>query len=124
MPTKSDLYAGSQGQPGARHCRLELRYRFLQVRLRRLRVNRRRHDVHLGLAQQARGERAPRFRNVTTYLPRSRISLRITRIVVNNVTKTVYVQMTMDVSPLFPEFLNARPTSAWGEAQVRVSGRR
>jgi hypothetical protein len=42
--------------------------------------------------------------------------------VVNDTTKTVYVQMTADVSPLFPEFLQARPISAWGEAQVRVSG--
>ena len=51
------------------------------------------------------------------------ISPTITRIVVNNVTKTVYVQMTADVSPLFPEFLQVSPISAWGEAQVRVSGR-
>ena len=40
-----------------------------------------------------------------TYLPGTGISPRITRIVVNNTTKTVYVQMTADVSPLFPEFL-------------------
>ena len=61
-------------------------------------------------------------RNIT-YLPGTGISPRITRIVVNNTTKTVYVQMTADVSPLFPEFLQVRPISAWGEAQVRVSGR-
>jgi uncharacterized membrane protein len=61
-------------------------------------------------------------RNIT-YLPGTGISPRITRIVVNNTTKTVYVQMTADVSPLFPEFLQVRPVSAWGEAQVRVSGR-
>jgi uncharacterized membrane protein len=61
-------------------------------------------------------------RNVT-YLPGTGISPRITRIVVNNTTKTVYVQMTTDVSPLFPEFLQVRPISVWGEAQVRVSGR-
>ena len=57
-----------------------------------------------------------------TYLPGTGISPRITRIVVNNTAKTVYVQMTADVSPLFPEFLQVRPISAWGEAQVRVSG--
>ena len=61
-------------------------------------------------------------RNIT-YLPRTGISPRITRIVVNNTTKTVYVQMTADVSPLFPEFLNARPILAWGEAQVRIERR-
>jgi uncharacterized membrane protein len=61
-------------------------------------------------------------RNIT-YLPETGISPRVTRIVVNNTTKTVYVQMTADVSPLFPEFLRVRPISAWGEAQVRVSGR-
>jgi uncharacterized membrane protein len=61
-------------------------------------------------------------RNIT-YLPRVGISPRITRIVVNNTTKTVYVQMTADVSPLFPEFLNVPPISAWGEAQVRMSER-
>ena len=61
-------------------------------------------------------------RNIT-YLTGAGISPRITRIVVNNVTKTVYVQMVADVSPLFPEFLNVQPISAWGEAQVRVSGR-
>jgi hypothetical protein len=60
-------------------------------------------------------------RNIT-YLPGTDISPRITRIVVNNTTKTVYVQMTADVSPLFPEFLQVRPISAWGEAQVRVFG--
>lgn len=58
-------------------------------------------------------------RNIT-YLPRMGISSRITRVVVNNATKTVYVQMTADVSPLFPEFLHVRPISAWGEAQVRI----
>ena len=57
-----------------------------------------------------------------TYLPGTDILPGITRIVVNNTTKTVYVQMTADVSPLFPEFLQVRPISAWGEAQVRVSG--
>lgn len=61
-------------------------------------------------------------RNIT-YLPGTGISPRIMRIVVNNTTKTVYVQMTADVSPLFPEFLQVRPVSAWGETQVRVSGR-
>ena len=61
-------------------------------------------------------------RNIT-YLPGTGIAPRITRITVNNTTKTVYVQMTADVSPLFPEFLQVRPISAWGEAQVRVSGR-
>ena len=60
-------------------------------------------------------------RNIT-YLSDMGISPRITRIVVNNATKTVYVQMTADVSPLFPEFLQVKPISAWGEAQVRVSG--
>ena len=59
----------------------------------------------------------------TNYLPGTGISPRITRIVVNNTTKTVYVQMTADVSPLFPGFLQVRPISAWGEAQVWVSGR-
>jgi len=58
-------------------------------------------------------------RNVT-YLPGTGISPRSTRIVVNNTTKTVYVQMTADVLPLFPEFLQVRPISAWGEAQVRI----
>jgi hypothetical protein len=43
--------------------------------------------------------------------------------VVNNTTKTVYVQMTADVSPLFPEFLQVRPVSAWGEAEARMSER-
>jgi Flp pilus assembly protein TadG len=57
------------------------------------------------------------------YLPRAGISPRITRIVVNNVTKTVFVQMQADVSPLFPDFLNVRPISVWGEAQVRMSRR-
>jgi uncharacterized membrane protein len=60
-------------------------------------------------------------RNIT-YLPGTGISPRITRIVVNNTTKTVYVQMKADVPPLFPEFLQVRPISTWGEAQVRVSG--
>jgi hypothetical protein len=50
-------------------------------------------------------------RNVT-YLPGTGISPRITRIVVNNTTKTVYVQMTADVSPLFPEFLQVSRNSA------------
>jgi hypothetical protein len=59
-------------------------------------------------------------RNIT-YLPRAGISPRITHIVVNNTTKTVYVQMTADVSLLFPEFLRVRPISTWGEAQVRIS---
>jgi uncharacterized membrane protein len=53
-------------------------------------------------------------RNIT-YLPGTGISPRITRIVVNNTTKTVYVHMTADVSPLFPEFLQVRPIPAWGE---------
>lgn len=50
---------------------------------------------------------------------------RITRVVVNNTTKTVYVQMTVDVSPLFPEFLQVSSNSAWGEAgsHRRRSGR-
>jgi len=61
-------------------------------------------------------------RNIT-YLPDTGISPRITRIVVNNTTKTVYVQMTADVSPLFPKFLQVRPISTWGEAQVRASER-
>jgi uncharacterized membrane protein len=61
-------------------------------------------------------------RNIT-YLPGTGISPTITRIVVNNTTKTVYVQMTADVSPLFPEFLQVRPISAWGEAQLRMSKR-
>jgi hypothetical protein len=39
--------------------------------------------------------------------------------VVNSTAKTVYVQMTADVSALFPEFLQVRPISVWGEAQVR-----
>jgi hypothetical protein len=56
----------------------------------------------------------------TTYLPGAGISPRITYVVVNVATKAVYVQMTADVSPLFPEFLQVRPTSAWGEAQVWV----
>ena len=59
----------------------------------------------------------------TTYLPGTGISPRITRIVVNNTTRTVYVQMEADVSPLFPDYLRVKPFSAWGEAQVRVSGR-
>ncbi len=61
-------------------------------------------------------------RNIT-YLPGTGISPRITRIVVDNTTKTVYVQMTADVSPLFPGFLQVHPISAWGEAQVRMAGR-
>jgi hypothetical protein len=61
-------------------------------------------------------------RNIT-YLPGTGISPRITRIVVSNVTRTVYVQMEADVSPLFPDYLRVKPFSAWGEAQVRVSGR-
>ncbi|MBL7202470.1 MAG: hypothetical protein ISS56_20235 [Anaerolineae bacterium] len=59
----------------------------------------------------------------TSYPQRTGISPRITRIAVNSSAKTVYVQMTADVSPLLPAFLNVRPISAWGEAQVRVSGR-
>ncbi len=59
-------------------------------------------------------------RNIT-YLPRTGISPKITRIVVNSTAKTVCVQMTTDVSPLFPEFLDVRPISAWGGAQVRIS---
>jgi hypothetical protein len=55
-------------------------------------------------------------------LPTTGISPRITHIMVKNSTKMVHVQMTADVSPLFPESLQARPISAWGEAQVRVSG--
>jgi hypothetical protein len=43
--------------------------------------------------------------------------------VVNNTTKTVYVRMTADVSPLFPEFLQVRLISAWGEAEVRIERR-
>jgi hypothetical protein len=45
----------------------------------------------------------------TIYLPRTGISPRITRTVVNNTTKTVYVQMAADVSPLFPRFLQVNP---------------
>ena len=56
------------------------------------------------------------YRNIT-YLPRTGISSRITGIVVSNTTKTAYVQMTADVSPLFPESLQVRPISAWGVAQ-------
>jgi hypothetical protein len=48
----------------------------------------------------------------TTYLSGTGISPRITCIVVNNTTKTVYVQMAADVSPLFPEFVQVRPFSA------------
>ena len=61
-------------------------------------------------------------RNIA-YLPRVGISPRITHIVVDNTTKTVYVQMVADVSPLFPEFLNVRPITTWGEAQVRIRDR-
>lgn len=50
-------------------------------------------------------------RNIT-YLTGTGISPRITHIVVNNTTKTVYVQMTADVSPLFPDFLHTKPISA------------
>ena len=62
-------------------------------------------------------------RSNIAYLPRAGISPRITRIFVDNVTKTVYVQMQADVSPLFPDFLNVRPISVWGEAQVRMGSR-
>ena len=61
-------------------------------------------------------------RNIS-YLPSKDIHTQITRVVVNNNTRTVYVQMTADVSPLFPDYIPVRPISAWGEAQVRVSGR-
>ena len=60
-------------------------------------------------------------RSNIAYLPRVGISPRITRIVVNNASKTVLVQMQADVSPLFPDFLQVRPISVWGEAQVRLS---
>ncbi len=56
-------------------------------------------------------------------LTKTRQLPRTTRIVVDDGTQTIYVQMTANVSPLFPEFLQTRPISAWGEAQVRVSGR-
>ena len=74
------------------------------------------HQGAVGFASHYAGQ------NIT-YLPGTGISPRITRIVVNNTTKTVYVQMTADVSPLFPEFLQVRPISAWGEAQVRIRDR-
>lgn len=40
----------------------------------------------------------------------------MTRIVVNNTTRTAYVQMPADVSPLFPEPFQVRPIWAWGGA--------
>ncbi len=56
----------------------------------------------------------------TKYLPDRDITPYISGLVANNDTKTVYVRMTADVSPLFPAVLDIKPVSAWGEAQVRV----
>ena len=58
-------------------------------------------------------------RNVD-YLARAGIRPEITRITVNNTTQTVFVQMTADVSPLFPDWLHPKPITAWGEAEVRL----
>ena len=57
----------------------------------------------------------------STYLLEAGITPHITRITVNNETKTVFVQMQADVSPLFPEFITVKPVSVWGEAQVRMA---
>jgi uncharacterized membrane protein len=82
------------------------------------------HTGELQLHQGAVGFATHYARRNISYLPQADISPRITRIVVNNTTRTVYVQMMADVSPLFPEFLQVKPITAWGEAQVRVAGRR
>jgi len=57
------------------------------------------------------------------YLPKSGVYPQIERVVINNETKTVWVEVTANVSPLFPAFLQVRPISSWGEAQVRLKNR-
>lgn len=61
--------------------------------------------------------------NNTTYLRKQKISPRITRIIVNDATKTVHVQMEADVSAMFPAYLQTGTVTAWGEAQVRILNR-